>query len=541
MTKRTHSIENKRSYSALAVLAFIVILAVVLQWPRLPFRWNPVAVAYAAYFHEFRHIISLEGVGAAFTTFVGLHPPAYSLFFLLLMEARAPASYWLVSSGLFSVAAVPLVWATARLASSVRQQPPIWLLLSAASAALVLAISPHRNAYGLEVNNYPLLVAVTAGQLFAFAKMITAKESETSILKPPEVLWVLATSLAIWTHVLSVALPCSQILLLSLLPEGRRRMTRVLTLSGGTALLCLPLLPAALAGVGSDPINEAPGMVRALSAAFVDFPGRYGSETASSMLAALVFLGAFNTLRLPQEERLIPLSWLAHGLACGVLILWMVASGMAADHQFPYYLALLPAGALLVSQAIQPGQAAPLRSVVVATLLTSLSLHMGSLGQDALRGQTAWNSANIDRGLVKVAVDSWTANSSLLLHGFPQTMDDDKDALDAAFSFIPMHERITFSQPEVATLVPGDPNWGQPLLFENGRWLYTFTDFQPERVEAITQAALARGERLVVAAYNTDWAQREADELRAWAGEHSVPGRRAKDQLLFILEPRSHQ
>jgi len=344
-----------------------------------------------------------------------------------------------------------------------------------------------------------------------------------------------------WTHVLSIALPCSQIFLLIMLPEGRKRLRRVLALSGCTALLCLPLLPAALAGVNSDPINEAPGALKALSAAFIGFPGRYGSDTASSILAALVALGALNTLRLPPKERLVPLSWLAHGLTCGALILWMVSGGMAADHQFPYYLALLPAGALLVSQAIQPSQSMPLRALATAGLVAGLSLHAASLGSDALRGQAAWDSASSERGLVQVAVDSWTPNSSLLLHGFPQTMDDDKDALDAAFFFIPLNERITFSQPEIETLVPGDPNWGQPLLFEEGRWLYTFTDFAPERVEAITKAALARGERVLVVAYNTGWAQREADELRAWATERSIPGRRAKDQLLFLVEPRPDQ
>ncbi len=544
MTERNPHEPKVSSRTALSVLLLILVLAAALQGSRLPFRWNPVALAYAAYFHEFRHVISLNGSGAAFTTFVGLHPPAYSLFFLWMMERSAPAACWLASSGLFSVAAIPLVWMTARLGSDDETAPWPSILGSASIAALVLAISPHRNAYGLEVNNYPLLIAVTTAQLLCFARMMRpekiSRESARSLLARPggdEIAWMLVTALSIWTHLLSVALPCSQLLLLGLLPEARRHVVRLTALATGTAVLCLPLVPGVLAGMGSDPINTAPGLSGALSAALLDFPGRYGSEAGANLLAALIVLGAANVLRLPRGHRLVPLSWLAHGLVAGTLVVGLVAGGMAAAHQFPYYLVLLPTGALLVPRALHSAQPIALRSLIIAICALALSLHALPLGSDALRGRAAWTSASSDRGLIELATRSWEENSSLLLHGFPQTMDDDKDALDAAFSFIPLNERITFAQPDVEKLVPGDPNWGQPLLFENNRWLYTFTDFKQDRVNAITNAALARGERVIVAAYNTRWAQREADELRAWATARGEPGRRAKDQLMFVLEP----
>ena len=544
MTEPTPHDPKSLSRTALSVLLLIVGLAVVLQWSRLPFRWNPVALAYAAYFHEFRHAISLNGSGAAFTTFVGLHPPAYSLFFLWMMEASAPAVCWLASSGLFSVASVPLVWMTARLANDDGAMPWPSILSCASIAALVLELSPHRNAYGLEVNNYPLLLAVTAAQLYCFAQMTgpwqTSPEQARPLLTQPtraEVAWVLTSALSIWTHVLSIALPCSQLLLVILLPESRRHVKRLILLATSTAALCLPLLPGVLAGLGSDPINVAPGLDRALAAALLDFPGRYGSEIGANLLAAMIVLAAANVVRLPPGHRLVPLSWLAHGLVAGALVVGMVAAGMAAAHQFPYYLVLLPAGALLVPRALHPDQTPVMRYLLLAVCATALSLHALALGSDALRGRAAWTSANSERGLIAIATQSWQDNSSLLLHGFPQTMDDDKDVLDAAFAFIPLDERITFAQPQVETLVPGDPNWGQPLLFEGHRWLYTFTDFKEDRVDAITDAALARGERVIVAAYNTRWAQREADELRAWAAARGEPGRRAKDQLMFILEP----
>ena len=534
---------NSTPRVAYVVLFAIVGLAVALQWSRLPFRWNPVALAYAAYFHEFRHAINLAGVGAAFTTFVGLHPPAYSLFFWGLMELRTPAACWLASSGLFSVAAVPLVWMTARHRSqdTKGRWAPAWR--GAAIAALVLAVSPHRNAYGLEINNYPLLVASTAAQLWAFAKMVndpryavTGSSSAWTRPKGVEITWVLCTALSIWTHVLSIALPCSQLLLLLLLPETRQKTRRAITLMAGAAALCLPLLPGLLAGMGSDPINTAPGLFAALRAALLGFPGRYGSTLGAGLMSGLIIVGGISALRLPHGKRLVPLSWLTHGLTAGALIIGMVASGMAAAHQFPYYLVLLPAGALLVSESLRGRQRRLPRLLLGAMCCAALCLHGLALIEDARRGQSAWNSASSDRGLIELATNSWIERSSLLLLGFPQTFDDDKDALDPAFAFIPMNERITFAQPEVATLVPGDPNWGQPLRFEGERWLYTFTDFKAERVNAITDAALARGERVIVAAYNTDWAQREADELKAWATARGEPGRRAPNQLMFLLE-----
>ena len=514
-----------------ALLA-ILVLAALLQASRLPFRWNQIALAYAAYFHEFRHVIELNGWGSALTTFVGLHPPAYSLLFLGMMVSHAPAACWFGVSGLLSVAAGPLVWATAR------QHWGREAALGATLAALVLAISPHRNAYGLEVNNYPLLVAATAGQLLAFSRWV-ARPPASSRPSGAELLWIATTTLALWTHVLSIALPISQLALLLALPEGRARLRRFGLALAVVVLLCVPLLPGLLAGSGADPINAPAGILTALSAALAEYPGRYGSETAANLLGLLALLGAWTALQMPRNERLIPLSWLAHTALAATLIVALTAGGVAAAHQFPYYLVLLPGGALLVAKAACDGAGRlPVPTVVLRLCLaTALGLHGLALTGAALQAGRTWNEADSERGLMALAVQAWQPGAALLLVNFPRGFDDDKDQVDPTYALIPMTERLTFAQPEVPTLVPGDPSWGQPFRFEGGRWLYTFTDFKETRVDAIADTTLAAGNRVILAVYDTQRGEREVEEIRAWALQRGEPGRRAPGQLMFVLDP----
>jgi hypothetical protein len=534
MLKHASSTSPKSNRAALAVLAAVTLLAVLLQLSRVPFRWNPIALAYAAYFHEFRHVIELQGWSAALTTFVGLHPPAYSLLFLGLMEARVPAACWLGMSGMFSVASVPLVWATAT-----RSWGRGGILGGAGLAALVLAISPHRNAYGLEVNNYPLLVAATAAQLLAFARLYSRPTKPRGMPVGAEILWIATTALALWTHVLSVALPLSQLGLLAALPEGREGLRRFCALLAAVGVLCLPLVPGLLASSGGDPLNPPAGLMTALSVALADYPGRYGSETGANLMALLAAFGLLAVVRAPRGERLVPLSWLAHAVVAGALILALVSRGIAAAHQFPYYLVLLPAGALLVAAALRhdPRRPAALQHALRLGLAVALLLHLAALSSEALRARQLWAEAPQERGLVALAVESWSPNSALLLVNFPRAMDDDKDHVDASYALLPMSERLTFAQPAVATLVPGDPMWGQPIQFENDRWLYTFTGFREDRVDAIADATLEAGGRVILAVYETEFAEHDVARIRAWASQRGEPGRRAPGQLMFILEP----
>jgi len=79
--------------------------------------------------------------------------------------------------------------------------------------------------------------------------------------------------------------------------------------------------------------------------------------------------------------------------------------------------------------------------------------------------------------------------------------------------------------------------WGQPIQFENGRCLYTFTGFREDRVDAIADATLAAGGRVILAVYETQFAEHDVSKIRAWASQREEPGRRAPGQLMFLLEP----
>ena len=254
---------------ARAWAAGIVALAAVLTLTRLPFRWNQIALAYAAYFREYRHIIEVDGWPAAFTTFVGIHPPAYSLLFLSMMES-APLTWFLVS-GAFSVAAVICVFLTGRTRSEDLFLP--------VTAGLLLATSPHRLAYALEPNNYPLLLLVTAAACLVFARWVRGGSP-----------WPLlaVTVLGLWTHALFVTVPVAQAL--AVWPDPRRRKMALAGL--GIAFVgCLPLLPAVLGAAGST-VNEAPPVIDVLAALFVVLPHRYGTLMAAWAVVGLAVLGA---------------------------------------------------------------------------------------------------------------------------------------------------------------------------------------------------------------------------------------------------------
>ena len=79
--------------------------------------------------------------------------------------------------------------------------------------------------------------------------------------------------------------------------------------------------------------------------------------------------------------------------------------------------------------------------------------------------------------------------------------------------------------------------WGQPVSTTQDRWLYTFTGFDPERIDAITRHGLSQGQRVIVALYNTAGAHGDLARAEEWARGYPGLGRRATDQVLWVLEP----
>jgi len=508
--------------------------AALLQASRLPFRWNAICIAYASYFKEYQHNIEVEGWTAAFTTFVGLHPPLYSLIFHAQESLRLPPLAWLATSGIFSVLSVPLVWLAARRLYP-EQTSVAWV------AALVLAVSPHRLAYGLEVNNYPLLVGVTTAQILAFIHYSTNLDTPSALRRRTGPLWMLATVLALWTHVLAITLPVAQVLALLLIPAGRRHLKEAALWMTGAALACLPLLPALMSRGDAPPINAAVGTRLALESLLIGFPGRYGSATGAYLLGAALLLGCYGLRPTAHRKRRISgVALLLHLVITGVTIVLMVASGTAASHQFPYYLALLPSAALVIASSIAAVHGRHLPRLALGLIVAGLCFHSFTLGGDAIRALRTTQSAPTERALMALALSEWTPGSTLVLIDFPSWGDDDKDILDPTWALLPITESVDFAHPGVPTLVTADPYWGQPVRFGGNRWLYTFTgwpqrDGTVERMDVISRHVLARGEKLIVAIYNTDQAYGDFAQAEAWAMRQGRLGKSAPGQALWVL------
>ena len=94
-----------------------------------------------------------------------------------------------------------------------------------------------------------------------------------------------------------------------------------------------------------------------------------------------------------------------------------------------------------------------------------------------------------------------------------------------------------FDDPEVPTQVPADPYFGQPVRMHEGRWLYTFATFDPERFDLIHDTVRSRGERLIVVHYDRRQDPREGERLAFWArgkGRRPVLG---DDAALWVFLP----
>lgn len=533
--------------SPAVLLAGVTLLAVLLQASRLPMRWNQISFAYAAYFGEYLWLVGENGWHTALTTFVGIHPPGYSLIFAAMAAAGASPLVWHGVSGLFSVAAVPALAATSRLCWAQRGDAAKLGL----AAALLLAVSPHRNAYGLEVNNYPLLVLATCLQLLAFAHFARSHREPAAEQRGRSraLLWLgLATALALWTHGLAIALPAAQLLTLAALPEGRallRPLGRGLAI---TALLCLPLLPGLLAVATGEGINASQSPGAALASLTELLPGRYGSSRAAWAVAALAGLGVLRIRRLPADEQLVPLSWLAHAFVSTALIAALICLGVASPVQLPYYLAPLPCLLLLASCSLLPGpkdlrdpadigllfrvvtpERAALGVLVLATLVNAAAL----LG-DWHEARTIRSHAAQDYPLVASGTSQWQAGATLALIQFPQYMDDDKDAIDPIYPLLPLSERLWFDDPGVDGMVPFDPFFGQPVRYADDRWLYTFTSVSEEHLGLLADKVLGDGKGLIVAAYGCSFSTAETEALERWALGRGGEGQRNGDEALWL-------
>ncbi len=274
----------------------VVLVALLLRLLRVPPRWSVTAWLYAAYPADTVQALRDGRAWDALTTMTGLHPPLWPLLHAA-SELSAPVPLvWLLTSVLASTIAV----------AAVARVSPL--------AGLLLAVSPLQLAYAAEINDYPLAVAFVAVALALRA------------MGRGGVAIGLVGALAAWTHAIAglgvglvaVTLP-------------RRQALRALCIMAVAVLPLAPGVRTLLADPGSfrQPPFKA-GLV------FADLGSRFGWFW-------LLLLPPVVAGRRPMWA-LLPL------VGTAVAIMVLTAVGVAAPHQFPYWLLVEPFLVLIAAQ-----------------------------------------------------------------------------------------------------------------------------------------------------------------------------------------------
>jgi hypothetical protein len=356
-----------------------------------------------AYDAEMAQAFEQGRVWDGLTHFSGLHPPAWGLFHNAMEWALPVPMLLILSSVACSVAAVLIA---GRLG---------WMV------GFLLATSPIQVAYAAELNN-------TAAMALCMAWIWLARERAEQGGSGWQL--AIATALGAWVHLLVGLMG-----LIAALSLGRRQIQRV---SGALCLAMLPLLPNIL-GLLADPSTFSqppykPGLVAS------DFLDRFGWLGFALLVPA--YLGAKSRPRLAKSLGL-----------CAGLILALQIAGIAAPHQFPYFLALSVPFALLV----QAGAQAPwARALVIGIMgLHCIHLSRGSMSQIAVLAQDQEQTRAIDVALMEAQ-----AGDGIYLLRKRSHPDDDKRGFSGQLARISPWRRLPRARPYAFPAV--DHRHGQP-------------------------------------------------------------------------------
>lgn len=430
-------------------LVAIVGVAFLLRLVQALLRWDEIALAYAAYQEPFVMTAQEGDLLGMLSTYYGLHPPFYSLLFWAMNGLWGAPAAWLLFSASVSAAAV---W---------------WVgLLGGAAAAALLAVDPLQIAYSGEVNNYPLLVLLVS-MMFWFSERAARGRGIRGL--------VVVGILAGWTHLLGVAV--FGICLARVFHRDRQAALRAAGASG------LGLLPVAwqvwgLAGSG----------------------GTYGQEGLDWSLVGSGLrekVGAWWLILVPAAVA----SWRGRRVlgwqtaAIVVTILGLIAVGVAAPHQQPYWLVLGPPVALLVASL-----RGPVPWLIACFGLFTVSPELGTR-MDKLREDLSRDRA-IDRALAKAE-----RSDAIWLVAPALEPDDDKRATsDVLWRFSPFTAAPSWRGPG-DSFDFADPRYGQPRML-GGRVVHTSVDVVQGTIEEGCQRTFE-----------------EADAFRESVGWHLEEGR----------------
>jgi hypothetical protein len=423
-------------------------LAVLLRAPRVAARWHEDAWLYSAYPAEVRHALQSGDLVGLLTTFTGLHPPAWPVLHSLTEWLSPRPLWWLLESGLLSVGAVVLL---------ARRSP---------LAGLVLATAPVAVHYSVEVNQYALLT-------FALAGLWSTDARAGDGVHRSLVAW---GWLAGWTHLLGAF---AALLAVLTLPASQRWRSLVALLVG-----FLPLAPGVLLALSADSTFTQPPLEAAL--VLSDLLGRFGG--LGLLLPVLALVSASKAPRLA-------VGWL------GASAVWVGFVGLrvAAPHQFPYLLTVLPPLALAVAHLPRAWRFV----VPLAVLQSGWQLAFDGMRGNALYTDISAADRSVDHALAALqapwtcpglTLDPTCSGDALVLLRPPGRNDDDKTRTSAVLWRI----KPWWSAPAIhlPQLPPGSPDhrYGQPRLVSlpQGRFaVYVHDHVRPTLVEPFEQHARA--------------------------------------------------
>lgn len=490
----------------LALVGALCLGGAVSRAARLPLRWNQISLAYGAYHAPFVEAWERGDLLGALGTFVGLHPPLYSLLFTAVYEIIGRPGALLGLSWALSVVAIGLTGLAA-----IR----IWGPGYGWAASLLLAASLYHQHYSLEINNYPLLVATSAASLMAFAGLVRRPGRGEGAF------WAVAAALAVWSHLIGAFVVAAQALFGLLHRETRRR---VAVSAAWVVLLCLPMAPRiwALTGTGSTYHNELGGIEGFYAQVVGGMVARFGPLAGILPLGASLVVGVGLGLRRPAERTAA--AWL--GVAVFVPTLLVAATtvaGISAAHQHPYYLAVLPAAAALVARVAGPsGPLGPRGVWVVLLALPSVVVGVREIkSAQAASLQHREEPHAVDEVMASAAVAGEAPGRVLWLIAPPLHPDDDKLAQDPVYDRLDPWWRCRFYTPASLPFEFVDYQYGQPWACQTdesrpdpvgwdgslppgGLVIHTFTDIYPRSMPRLLDHHLSAGSTVEIVLYDTD-------------------------------------
>ena len=483
----------------LALAGLLLVLAALLRAGRALLRWEEVSIAYAAY--QAPLVQAWGDPGRMLDSWVGLHPPLYGLCYAVIEQLAPIPLLFLGFSALCSWLAVLFVYRAAHLLGGA---------LAGLAALALAATAPVALHYAAELNNYPLLLALVAALLWSWARYRQGLSG-----------WLLVALLGVaagWTHLLGGVV--AGLAALAVLARHRGDGLRALTV---LAVGCSPVVVGALGLVGHEGTFGQPEIHLDLS--LRDWRERFGWLALPAGLLALPAL---------RWAPALALAWL--GLAGAIVA--MVLLGAAAPHQFPYWSLLMPMGAVLAG--------------VAASRVPGWWLGVGALalvqGWLALRVEhhdltRCWRDLHRPRAIDQ-ALASAEPGDALWLVSPALQPDDDKRAISpSVWRLRPWHPMpMVVPFPMEYT----DYRYGQPRLYQ-GITVYSFTDFWPDRMDAILQHHTDAGHKVWVALYDhgpaDGYPERLKRMLRPWSFEDRQVG--GDDGLgvdwLLVIDGRAGQ